>query len=170
MPCVINLAPSASGTTFDGFDYPTSLRSLEEMGADVVGLNCFQGPITIIPLMKEIRKVCKVISYIKQSNTVCVVLKTVLELNRVSFNLTEYQEVMGKTYYYIQISYYLSDVQIVLQHLAICTMICICQGPLACLPVPYRTTNEDKTMFTLKDYCTGMKYSCPNIFRSNYVR
>ena len=60
MPCVVNISPTTSGKTFDDFDYPTSLRKLEELGADVVGLNCFRGPDTMIPMMKEIRKVCKV--------------------------------------------------------------------------------------------------------------
>ena len=45
---------------FDGFSYPDACLELEKAGADVVGLNCTRGPETIIPLMREIRKVCKV--------------------------------------------------------------------------------------------------------------
>jgi len=33
---------------------------LEDAGATVVGLNCDRGPWTMLPLLKEVRKVCKV--------------------------------------------------------------------------------------------------------------
>jgi betaine-homocysteine S-methyltransferase len=35
------------------------VRKLEELGADVVGLNCFRGPATMLPYVKEIRKEIK---------------------------------------------------------------------------------------------------------------
>ena len=46
--------------THDDVPLPQALRMLEELGADVVGLNCFRGPDTMLPLMREIRKECKV--------------------------------------------------------------------------------------------------------------
>ena len=35
-------------------------RRLEGQGAAVVGVNCSRGPDTMLPLVKEIRKVCQV--------------------------------------------------------------------------------------------------------------
>ena len=49
-----------TGKTFDGIPMPEALRKLEEEGADVVSLNCSRGPRTMIPLIAECRKVCKV--------------------------------------------------------------------------------------------------------------
>ena len=46
--------------TVDDIPFPQALRKLEEAGAAVVGLNCARGPKTMLPLIKEIRKVCKV--------------------------------------------------------------------------------------------------------------
>ena len=46
--------------TAEGISYGEACRQLEEAGADVVGLNCARGPDTILPLMKEVRSICKV--------------------------------------------------------------------------------------------------------------
>lgn len=35
-------------------------QRLEAKGATVVGVNCARGPSTMLPLVKEIKKVCKV--------------------------------------------------------------------------------------------------------------
>ena len=35
-------------------------KNLEEAGAAVVGLNCFAGPDTMLPLLKQLKAVCKV--------------------------------------------------------------------------------------------------------------
>ena len=59
IPVVITMAPNSS-MTHDDVPLPQALRMLEELGADVVGLNCFRGPDTMLPLMREIRKECKV--------------------------------------------------------------------------------------------------------------
>lgn len=59
LPTVIMLAPQTDSKTRDGYTYPDACRRLEEAGADCVGLNCNFGPQTIIPAMREIRKVCK---------------------------------------------------------------------------------------------------------------
>jgi len=46
--------------TTDDVPYPVALKMLEDAGATVVGLNCDRGPWTMLPLLKEVRKVCKV--------------------------------------------------------------------------------------------------------------
>jgi betaine-homocysteine S-methyltransferase len=46
--------------TTDDVPIPEACRRLEEAGAAVVGLNCARGPETMISLLREIRKVCKV--------------------------------------------------------------------------------------------------------------
>ena len=61
MPAVVTLAPN-SAMTYDDVPLPTALRTLEELGADVVGINCFRGPDTMLPLMRDVRKECKVTS------------------------------------------------------------------------------------------------------------
>ena len=61
MPAVVTLTPN-SAMTYDGVPLSTALRTLEELGADVVGINCFRGPDTMLPLMRDVRKECKVTS------------------------------------------------------------------------------------------------------------
>lgn len=46
--------------TTDDVPFPEACRRLEEAGAAVVGVNCGRGPRTMLPLVKEIKKVCKV--------------------------------------------------------------------------------------------------------------
>ena len=60
MPAVITLAAYIPDETTDGIPIPEACRKLEEAGADVVGLNCARGPATMMPLIKQIRKICKV--------------------------------------------------------------------------------------------------------------
>ena len=60
---MITLNGNPSGVTFDGVAIPEACRRLEAAGADVVGVNCARGPDTMIPLMKEVRKACKVRNY-----------------------------------------------------------------------------------------------------------
>jgi betaine-homocysteine S-methyltransferase len=52
---VITLGIMASGALQDGWTLTDSCRALEQKGADVVGLNCFRGPETMLPLIREIR-------------------------------------------------------------------------------------------------------------------
>ncbi|XP_077994309.1 S-methylmethionine--homocysteine S-methyltransferase BHMT2-like [Glandiceps talaboti] len=93
VPAVINLAPYVVATkqgyaiTGEKIRLSHACRMLEDAGADVVGLNCSRGPATMLPLMTEVRRICK--------------------------------------------------------------------GPLAAVPVPYRTTEEEPTYFTLCDPETG---------------
>jgi betaine-homocysteine S-methyltransferase len=60
VPAVVTLTPQEKDETKDGLSYPEACKKLEDAGAAVVGLNCLRGPITMLPLLKEIRKVCKV--------------------------------------------------------------------------------------------------------------
>lgn len=60
MPAVIMMAPNESEQTYDGYQYDDALRQLEELGADVVGLNCFRGPDSMVPIMKQVKAKCKV--------------------------------------------------------------------------------------------------------------
>ncbi|ESO90437.1 hypothetical protein LOTGIDRAFT_217867 [Lottia gigantea] len=60
LPSVVALVPHSKDHTLDGVSFPDACKQLEDAGADVVGLNCGRGPATITPLMKEIKKVCKV--------------------------------------------------------------------------------------------------------------
>ncbi|XP_061177224.1 betaine--homocysteine S-methyltransferase 1-like [Saccostrea echinata] len=59
VPAVITLTAYFPDTTTDDVPIPEACRRLEEAGAAVVGLNCGRGPSTMIPLVKEIKKVCK---------------------------------------------------------------------------------------------------------------
>lgn len=60
VPAVITFASRENNLTHDGIPLPEACRRLEEAGADVVGLNCSRGPATMMTLIKEIKKVCKV--------------------------------------------------------------------------------------------------------------
>ncbi len=44
----------------DGVPVLETCKILEDMGADVVGLNCSRGLDSMLPVIKEVRKVCKV--------------------------------------------------------------------------------------------------------------
>jgi len=46
--------------TTDGISFPKACRMLEVAGASVVGVNCGRGPKTMLPIIREIRKACKV--------------------------------------------------------------------------------------------------------------
>ena len=56
LPAVINIAPMAENIMRDGVSIVDSCKELEQRGADVVGMNCFRGPATMLPYLKEIRK------------------------------------------------------------------------------------------------------------------
>ena len=55
LPAVVNLAIPSGGRTWDDVDPATAAKRLEDGGADVVGLNCFRGPWTMLPLVEEVR-------------------------------------------------------------------------------------------------------------------
>lgn len=56
LPVVLTLAPMAFEEMADGVGVVETAQRLEQEGADVVGLNCFRGPETIMPWLKQIRE------------------------------------------------------------------------------------------------------------------
>ncbi|MDC0231862.1 homocysteine S-methyltransferase family protein [Pelagibacteraceae bacterium] len=59
LPCVITIAPMAQNIMRDGVSIVDTCKELEQRGGDVVGMNCFRGPTTMMPYIKEIRKALK---------------------------------------------------------------------------------------------------------------
>ena len=59
LPSVITIAPMAENEMRDGVSILDTLKELEQRGADVVGMNCFRGPYTMMPYLREARKVLK---------------------------------------------------------------------------------------------------------------
>ena len=59
LPTVVTIAPMAEDIMRDGYGIVETCRELEQRGADVVGMNCFRGPATMLPYLKEIRKKVK---------------------------------------------------------------------------------------------------------------
>ena len=56
LPSVITVAPMAENIMRDGVSIIDTCKELEQLGGDVVGMNCFRGPSTMMPYLKEIRK------------------------------------------------------------------------------------------------------------------
>ncbi|WP_029088590.1 homocysteine S-methyltransferase family protein [Brevibacterium album] len=56
LPAVITLAPMAFEEMADGPSVVETAQRLEQAGADVVGLNCFRGPATMLPHLRAIRE------------------------------------------------------------------------------------------------------------------
>lgn len=56
LPAVITIAPMAENIMMDGVSIVDTCKELEQRGADVVGMNCFRGPETMLPYLREIRK------------------------------------------------------------------------------------------------------------------
>ena len=54
LPAIINVAVFATGELRDGVSPAEAAKRLAAAGADVVGTNCFQGPNTIRPILKDI--------------------------------------------------------------------------------------------------------------------
>jgi len=59
LPSVITISPMGENKMRDGYTILETCKKLEELRADVVGLNCFRGPATMLPYIKEIRKELK---------------------------------------------------------------------------------------------------------------
>jgi betaine-homocysteine S-methyltransferase len=53
LPAVVTLAVHMEGLR-DGVPLAESMRQLEQAGAAVVGINCARGPVTMMPLLREI--------------------------------------------------------------------------------------------------------------------
>ena len=56
LPAVVTIAPMAENRMMDGIEIVETCQELEARGADVVGMNCFRGPATMLPWLEEIRK------------------------------------------------------------------------------------------------------------------
>ncbi|MGH3097465.1 MAG: homocysteine S-methyltransferase family protein [Streptosporangiales bacterium] len=56
LPAVITFAVPAGGTLLDGYRPGEAAKRLVDDGADVVGVNCFRGPATTLPLADQIRE------------------------------------------------------------------------------------------------------------------
>lgn len=54
LPAVVTLALPAHGTLFDGYTAEDACAILADEGAAVVGLNCFRGPRTTLPVLRRI--------------------------------------------------------------------------------------------------------------------
>jgi len=54
-PAVITLAMHRDGVMREGMAMDEACRRLEDAGADVVGLNCSRGPLTMLPALERIR-------------------------------------------------------------------------------------------------------------------
>lgn len=52
---VLTIAPMALNEMADGMGIVETCQRLEQGGADVVGMNCFRGPETMLPWLREIR-------------------------------------------------------------------------------------------------------------------
>ena len=59
LPSVITISPMGEDIMRDGISVVDTCKELEQRGADVVGMNCFRGPSTMMPFLKEIRKAIK---------------------------------------------------------------------------------------------------------------
>lgn len=59
LPAVLTIAPMGQNVMLDGWSIVDMCKELEQLGADVVGLNCFRGPQTMLPYLKDIRKAVK---------------------------------------------------------------------------------------------------------------
>ena len=56
LPAVVTIAPMGENILRDQWDVIDTCKELEQRGADVVGMNCFRGPATMMPYLKKIRE------------------------------------------------------------------------------------------------------------------
>jgi len=59
LPSVITIAPMGENIMRDQVSIIDTCKELEQRGGDVVGMNCFRGPNTMMPYLKKIRKALK---------------------------------------------------------------------------------------------------------------
>ena len=59
LPSVITIAPMGENIMRDGVSILDTCKRLEQLGGDVIGMNCFRGPNTMMPYLKKIRKALK---------------------------------------------------------------------------------------------------------------
>ena len=58
LDAVITMAIHRHPETREGWAVGEACRRIEEAGADVVGLNCIRGPVTMLPLLEDVREAC----------------------------------------------------------------------------------------------------------------
>ncbi len=56
LPTVVTIAPMGENILRDEWSIADTCKELEQRGADVVGMNCFRGPETMLPYLRDIRK------------------------------------------------------------------------------------------------------------------
>ncbi|MBW2441007.1 MAG: homocysteine S-methyltransferase family protein [Deltaproteobacteria bacterium] len=56
LPAVVTIAPMAENMMRDNWAIVDTCKELETRGADVVGMNCFRGPETMMPYLRKIRE------------------------------------------------------------------------------------------------------------------
>ena len=56
LPAVVTIAPMAENIMRDDWQIVDTCKELEQRGADVVGMNCFRGPATMMPYLRKIRQ------------------------------------------------------------------------------------------------------------------
>ncbi len=56
LPAVVTIAPMGENIMRDNWQIEDTCKELEQRGADVVGMNCFRGPATMMPYLKKIAK------------------------------------------------------------------------------------------------------------------
>ncbi len=54
-PAVVTIAPMGENILRDQWNILDTCKELEQRGADVVGMNCFRGPTTMMPYLTQIR-------------------------------------------------------------------------------------------------------------------
>lgn len=59
LPSVLTISPMGENMMRDGVSVIDTCKELEQRGADVVGMNCFRGPNTMMPYLKNIRQAIK---------------------------------------------------------------------------------------------------------------
>jgi betaine-homocysteine S-methyltransferase len=56
LPAVLTISPMGENIMRDNWQILETCKELEQRGADVVGMNCFRGPATMMPYLKKIRE------------------------------------------------------------------------------------------------------------------
>lgn len=56
LPAVVTLGLMVENKLRDGYSVEESCKRLKDQGADVVGMNCFRGPETMMPYLEKIRQ------------------------------------------------------------------------------------------------------------------
>ncbi len=56
LPAAVTIAPMAENIMRDNWKIVDTCKELEARGADVVGMNCFRGPQTMMPYLRKIRE------------------------------------------------------------------------------------------------------------------